>query len=238
MGVTRRGIFLRAENLWKEFPTGKNETLQVLKGVDVEIRKGEIVAVIGPSGSGKSTLLHILGGLDRPTSGVVAVGGSNIFTFTEEERASFRNNKLGFIFQFHHLLPEFTALENVAMPALVKGDSMKGVRPRAETLLTEVGLAERLDHKPNELSGGEQQRVAVARALMNDPLLVLADEPSGNLDEENSHKLHRLLVDLARKRGLTFLIATHNSDLTRRGDRVLRLVDGKLVTSRAGSHTI
>lgn len=238
MGVTRRNVFVRAENLWKEFPTGKNETLQVLKGVDVEIKQGEIVVVIGPSGSGKSTLLHILGGLDHPTSGLVAVGGNNIFTFSEEERASFRNSKLGFIFQFHHLLPEFTALENVAMPGLVKGEPFKSVRPRAEVLLTEVGLAERLHHKPNELSGGEQQRVAVARALMNDPLLILADEPSGNLDEDNGLKLHRLLVDLAKKRGLTFLIATHNPDLTRRGDRVLRLADGKLVSSRAGSHVM
>jgi len=238
MGVTRRHIFVKAENLWKEFPTGKDETLQVLKGVDIEIKQGEIVVIIGPSGSGKSTLLHILGGLDRPTSGLVSVGGNNIFTFSEEERATFRNTKLGFVFQFHHLLPEFTALENVAMPGLVKGESLKSVRPRAELLLTEVGLAERLDHKPSELSGGEQQRVAVARALMNDPLLVLADEPSGNLDEENGLKLHRLLVDLAKKRGLTFLIATHNPDLTRRGDRVMKLGDGKLGPSRAGAHIV
>ncbi|HLE32134.1 MAG TPA: ABC transporter ATP-binding protein [Bacteroidota bacterium] len=238
MGVTRRHIFVKAENLWKEFPTGKDETLQVLKGVDIEIKQGEIVVIIGPSGSGKSTLLHILGGLDRPTSGLVSVGGNNIFTFSEEERATFRNTKLGFVFQFHHLLPEFTALENVAMPGLVKGESLKSARPRAELLLTEVGLAERLDHKPSELSGGEQQRVAVARALMNDPLLVLADEPSGNLDEENGLKLHRLLVDLAKKRGLTFLIATHNPDLTRRGDRVMKLGDGKLGPSRAGAHIV
>jgi len=238
MGVTRRHIFVKAENLWKEFPTGKDETLQVLKCFDIEIKQGEIVVIIGPSGSGKSTLLHILGGLDRPTSGLVSVGGNNIFTFSEEERATFRNTKLGFIFQFHHLLPEFTALENVAMPGLVKGESLKSVRPRAELLLTEVGLAERLDHKPSELSGGEQQRVAVARALMNDPLLVLADEPSGNLDEENGLKLHRLLVDLAKKRGLTFLIATHNPDLTRRGDRVMKLGDGKLGPSRAGAHIV
>ncbi len=237
MGVARRHIFVKAENLWKEFPTGKDETLQVLKGVDIEIKQGEIVVVIGPSGSGKSTLLHILGGLDGPTSGLVSVGGNNIFTFSEAERATFRNSKLGFIFQFHHLLPEFTALENVAMPGLVKGEALKSVRPRAELLLTEVGLAERLHHKPNELSGGEQQRVAVARALMNDPLLVLADEPSGNLDEENGLKLHRLIVDLAKKRGLTFLIATHNPDLTRRGDRVMRLADGKLVPARSGSHS-
>lgn len=238
MGVTRKNIFVKAENLWKEYPTGKNQKLQVLKGADVEIKKGEIVVVIGPSGSGKSTLLHIIGGLDKPTSGVVSVGGRNIFALSEEARASFRNTKLGFIFQFHHLLPEFSAFENVAMPGLVKGDSMKSVRPRAELLLEEVGLTERLDHKPNELSGGEQQRVAVARALMNDPRLILADEPSGNLDEENGRRLHRLLVDMAKKRGLTFVIATHNPDLTRRGDRILRLADGKLVASRSGSHSL
>ncbi len=232
MGVTRKNIFVQGEDIWKEYATGKNVTLQVLKGVDIDIKKGEIVVIIGPSGSGKSTLLHILGGLDRPTSGIVSVGRKNIFTLTEEERSAFRNSKLGFIFQFHHLLPEFTALENVAMPSLVRGESLRSVRSQAGALLQEVGLGERLHHKPNELSGGEQQRVAVARALMNAPVLVLADEPSGNLDEETGLRLHRLLVDLARKRGLTFVIATHNPDLTRRGDRILRLADGKLVAVR------
>lgn len=232
MGVTRKSVFVRAENLWKEYAMGSTSPLQVLKGADLEIRKGEIVVVIGPSGSGKSTLLHILGGLDQPTSGMVSVGGENIFTLGEEQRAAFRNRKLGFIFQFHHLLSEFTALENVAMPALIKGESMNEVRSRAEGLLAEVGLAERVGHKPAELSGGEQQRVAVARALINDPVLILADEPSGNLDEENGARLHKLLVDLARRKGLTVVFATHNPDLTKRGDRVLRLADGKLVSVR------
>ena len=236
MGVTRKPVFVRGDSLWKEYATGSDSPLQVLKGVDIEIKQGEIVVVIGPSGSGKSTLLHILGGLDQPTKGLVSVGGQNLFTLPEEERSAFRNTKLGFIFQFHHLLPEFTALENVAMPGLIKGEPMKHIRHRAETLLSEVGLEARVDHKPNELSGGEQQRVAVARALMNDPFLVLADEPSGNLDEENGARLHKLLVDLARKKGLTFVFATHNPDLTKRGDRILRLVDGKLVPVRHPSH--
>ncbi|MBI2618813.1 MAG: ABC transporter ATP-binding protein [Ignavibacteriales bacterium] len=238
MGVSRRNIFVHGENIWKEYETGKNVTLQVLKGVDIEIKQGEIVVIIGPSGSGKSTLLHILGGLDKPTSGIVSVGDENIFTLSEEDRSSFRNTKLGFIFQFHHLLAEFTALENVAMPSLVRGESLRRVRVRAEALLGEVGMRERLNHRPNELSGGEQQRVAVARALMNDPHLILADEPSGNLDEETGSKLHRLLIDLAKKKGLTFVIATHNPDLTKRGDRILRLADGRLVSVRHAPHAI
>lgn len=231
MGVTKRPVFVRAEKLWKEYAMG-SMPLQVLKGAELEIRQGEIIVVIGPSGSGKSTLLHILGGLDRPTSGLVSVGGQNLFTLPEEQRAAFRNRRLGFIFQFHHLLSEFTALENVAMPALIKGESLKEVRSRAERLLQEVALEGRADHKPSELSGGEQQRVAVARALINDPVLILADEPSGNLDEENGARLHKLLVDLARRKGLTIVFATHNPDLTKRGDRILRLADGKLVPVR------
>lgn len=236
MGVNRRPVFVKGEGLWKEYSTGTNMVVEVLKGADVEIKQGEIVVVIGPSGSGKSTLLHILGGLDHPTKGLVSVGGQNLFTLEEEQRSSFRNTKLGFIFQFHHLLPEFTALENVAMPALVKGEQMKQVRSRAEGLLQEVGLEERVMHRPAELSGGEQQRVAVARALMNDPVLVLADEPSGNLDEENGARLHKLLVDLARRKGLTVVFATHNPDLTKRGDRILRLQEGKLVAVRHIQH--
>lgn len=230
MGVTNMEVLLTASAIWKEYPTGKDQFLQVLKGVDLKVRKGEMAAIVGPSGSGKSTLLHILGGLDRPTSGVVQLDGVDLFSYSEEQRASFRNDSLGFVFQFHHLLPEFTALENVAMPALIKGQSLKYARPRAADLLAEVGLQERMGHKPSELSGGEQQRVAVARALMNGPKLVLADEPSGNLDEQNGKKLHNLLVELSAQRGLTFVIATHNPDLTSRADRVLRLHDGKLAT--------
>jgi len=232
MGVSKKASVLRGENLWKEYHTGEKIVLQVLKGVDVEVKEGEILVIVGPSGSGKSTLLHLLGGLDRPTEGKVFFNGEDIFGFSEEDLAGFRNKCLGFVFQFHHLLPEFTALENVAMPALIGGDGMASVFSRAEKILTEVGLAERLHHKPNELSGGEQQRVAVARALMNNPQIILADEPSGNLDEESGLGLHKLLVSLSETRGLTFVIATHNPDLTKRAHRVLRLTDGKLSMAR------
>jgi len=226
--MTRRSTLLTGENIWKEYPMGKNLTLPVLKGVDIEIRHGEFVVIVGPSGSGKSTLLHILGGLDRPTDGIVKLGDKNVFAQTEDKLAVFRNRSLGFIFQFHHLLPEFSALENVCMPALIAGKTIKEATPRAQILLEQVGLADRAGHKPNELSGGEQQRVAVARALMNNPKLVLADEPSGNLDEENGLSLHRLLVHLSEEFGMTFVVATHNFDLTRRAHRVLRLSEGKL----------
>lgn len=232
MGMTRRFTLLTGENIWKEYPMGKNQALQVLKGVDIEIRHGEFVVIVGPSGSGKSTLLHLLGGLDRPTDGMVKLGDQNIFALTEEQLAVFRNRSLGFIFQFHHLLPEFTALENVCMPALIAGKTIKEATPRAQILLEQVGLSDRARHKPNELSGGEQQRVAVARALMNNPKLVLADEPSGNLDEENGLSLHRLLVHLSEEFGMTFVVATHNFDLTRRAHRVLRLSEGKLNIAR------
>jgi lipoprotein-releasing system ATP-binding protein len=232
MGMTRRPVLLTGEDIWKEYPMGKNQILQVLKGVNIDIRQGEFVVIVGPSGSGKSTLLHLLGGLDQPTEGVIKLGEQNIFAQTEEELASFRNRSLGFIFQFHHLLPEFTALENVCMPALISGKTIKESIPRGQLLLEQVGLSDRLNHKPNELSGGEQQRVAVARALMNNPQLVLADEPSGNLDEENGLSLHRLLVHLSESLGMTFVVATHNIDLTRRANRVLRLSEGKLNVAR------
>ena len=228
MGIARRSILLTGENIWKEFPTGKNQTLQVLKGVDLEIRRGEFLVIVGPSGSGKSTLLHILGGLDKPTDGIVKLGEQNIFSLDEELLADFRNRSMGFIFQFHHLLPEFSAFENICMPALIAGKTIKDASQRAKMLLEHVGLTDRSEHKPNELSGGEQQRVAVARALMNNPQLILADEPSGNLDEENGLILHRLLVRLSDELGMTFIVATHNFDLTRRASRVLRLSEGKL----------
>ena len=234
MGMTRRPVLLAGKDIWKEYQTGKDLTLQVLKGGDIEIRKGEIVVIVGPSGSGKSTLLHILGAIDRPTKGEVFLNDHNIFKYTEERLAWFRNQTLGFIFQFHHLLPEFNALENVCMPALISGKTMKESRQRAESLLSTVGMGQRLLHKPSELSGGEQQRVAVARALMNNPELVLADEPSGNLDEENGQELHQLLASLSEDLGITFVIATHNPDLTRRANRVLRLSEGKLLVARHG----
>jgi lipoprotein-releasing system ATP-binding protein len=232
MGMTRRPVLLIGEDIYKEYPMGKNQSLSVLKGVDLEIRRGEFVVIVGPSGSGKSTLLHILGGLDRPTKGVVKMGESNIFTFSDQQLAAFRNTSLGFIFQFHHLLPEFSALENVCMPAMIAGKSLKEATPRAMFVLEQVGLSNRVKHKPNELSGGEQQRVAVARALMNNPQLILADEPSGNLDEENGLNLHKLLVHLSEQFGMTFVVATHNFDLTRRANRVLRLTEGKLSVAR------
>ncbi|MGH2567575.1 MAG: ABC transporter ATP-binding protein [Bacteroidota bacterium] len=227
MGVKKYPL-LKAERLEKHYPMGKRNSLEVLKGVDLEINKGEIVVIIGPSGSGKSTLLHLLSGLDHPTEGRVYFEGKNLFAQPEQELTSFRNSSMGFIFQFHHLLPEFSALENVAMPALIGGRRLDQVKQNALALLQEVGLAERSHHRPNELSGGEQQRVAVARALMNEPRIIYADEPSGNLDEESGIKLHGLLVQLAKKRELTFVIATHNQDLTQRADRILKLSDGKL----------
>ena len=232
MGVTRRPVLIRTENLWKEYRTGKDQTLQVLRGVELEIRTGEIVAIVGPSGSGKSTLLHLLGGLDRPTLGKVFLNDRDMFAIPEEDLVSFRNKSLGFVFQFHHLLPEFNALENVCMPALIAGKTLSAARVRGERLLADVGLTERLEHPPAELSGGEQQRVAVARALMNEPALVLADEPSGNLDEENGTHLHRLLVQLSRDRGLTIVVATHYQDLMKKADRIMRIHDGKLVHVR------
>jgi len=232
MGVVKRPIVLRTENLWKEYTTGKDQTLQVLKGLDLEVRKGDVVGVVGPSGSGKSTLLHLLGALDRPTLGRVYLDEKDVFGMPEDRLAYFRNTNVGFIFQFHHLLPEFTAGENVCMPALIRGESFEDAMAKARQLLGEVGLAERIDHKPSELSGGEQQRVAVVRALINEPRILLADEPSGNLDEENGTHLHKLLVQLSRDRGLTVIVATHNPDLMRRSDRVMRLHEGKLTHSR------
>lgn len=229
MGITRKHTLLRGENIWKEYTNGKSVTLQVLRGVDIEIRQGEFVVIVGPSGSGKSTLLHILGGLDSPTDGAVMLDGEDIFKFSEDELAEFRNKKLGFVFQFHHLLPEFTALENVCMPALIQGKKMDESKVSATKFLKNVGLEGRMLHKPNELSGGEQQRVAVARALMNHPQLILADEPSGNLDKENGLRLHELLADLSEKEGHTFVVATHNPDLAKRADRILKMVDGRLV---------
>jgi lipoprotein-releasing system ATP-binding protein len=232
MGIARKQILLKAEGIWKEYRNGKSVVLQVLKGADMEIREGEFVVIVGPSGSGKSTLLHILGGLDTPTEGSVRIDGQNIFQFAEESLAEFRNKKLGFVFQFHHLLPEFTALENVCMPALIQGETMERSKARASGILKNVGLEGRMLHKPNELSGGEQQRVAVARALMNRPQLILADEPSGNLDKENGLRLHDLLADLSANEGHTFVVATHNPDLAKRADRILKMSDGKLVSVR------
>ncbi len=203
--------------------------LQVLQSVDVEIKQGEIVSITGPSGAGKSTLLQLLGTLDAPKKGSVRYDDLEVSALKPAEMAKFRNENIGFIFQFHHLLPEFTALENVCMPAFIKNVSKKDAAIRAKELLGTLGLSERLSHKPNELSGGEQQRVAVARALMNNPTVIFADEPSGNLDTENANDLHNLFLKLRDDFGQTFVIVTHNEDLAAMADRVIKMKDGKII---------
>ncbi|HDQ45716.1 MAG TPA: ABC transporter ATP-binding protein [bacterium] len=219
---------LSARQIIKDYPVPGGASLRILKGIDLEIHASEILAVVGESGAGKSTLLHLLGGLDRPTEGSVAIGNTDISRMNDSEIARFRNRHIGFVFQFHHLLPEFTALENVAMPGLIQRGDPKTLFNKATKLLAEVGLAERTTHKPRELSGGEQQRVAFARALINDPVLVLADEPSGNLDINNSTSLHRLMWKLVREKGCTFLVATHNRELAKEADRRIELSDGRI----------
>ncbi len=204
-------------------------TLKVLRGVDVEIGQGEVVSIVGKSGAGKSTLLHILGTLDVADKGKVEVNNKNISALSSKDLAIFRNSNIGFIFQFHHLLPEFTALENVIMPALIHGDTEGGNRKRALELLDYLGLKNRVEHKPNELSGGEQQRVAVARALMMKPAVVFADEPSGNLDSASSQDLHNLIFKLREDFNQTFVIVTHNEELANMSDRRLVMQDGLLV---------
>jgi lipoprotein-releasing system ATP-binding protein len=216
---------LVTRDLHKSFPMGKG-SVHVLKGINLEVNEGQIVAIVGPSGVGKSTLLHILGTLDRPTKGTVIINHTEVFDYDEKMLAAFRNKTVGFVFQFHHLLPEFTAVENVMMPSMIGGFDKEQMRKRAKFLLTEVGLEDRLDHRPGELSGGELQRVAVARALMNDPRIVLADEPSGNLDQKASKALHELLWNLCRKYQRTFIIVTHNLELARSADKVVELFDG------------
>jgi len=220
--------FLETEHLEKSYSLGKLP-VPVLKGIDLVIEIGERVAVVGPSGVGKSTLLHLLGALDKPTAGEVRLDGKIFSTMTPEELANLRNREIGFVFQFHHLLPEFTALENVLMPALMNSrDDREAAEKRAAELLTKVGLEHRLNHRPGELSGGEQQRVAVARALTNRPRLLLCDEPSGNLDGEAAASLLRLLLDLSQSDNITLIIATHNRELADQMTRTIRLRDGKV----------
>ena len=202
--------------------------LQVLKGISLCVAKGELVTLVGPSGSGKSTLLHIIGSLDKADSGNVLINGTKIQGMSDRQISAFRNKHIGFVFQFHHLLPEFTALENVCMPAMVAGMGRKEALPEAEKWLKRLGLEGRMQHKPNELSGGEQQRVAVARALMNRPDVILADEPSGNLDSKNAKELHQLFLDLRKETGQTFLIVTHNEEFAELSDRKIYLSDGRL----------
>ena len=209
--------------------TKKYGSLQVLKGVDIEINKGEIVSIVGSSGAGKSTLLHILGTLDKPDEGSIWLNNERIDQLSGKKMAAFRNRHIGFVFQFHHLLPEFSALENVSIPAWIAGQKKKEVTARAIELLTTLGLSDRIDNKPQQLSGGEQQRVAVARALINNPSIVFADEPTGNLDSTHAKELHELFVQLRNNFQQTFLIVTHNEELAAMSDGILHMKDGKIV---------
>ena len=219
---------LEARGIRKVYVSGDGQPLEVLRGVDVEAHRGEFVAIVGASGAGKSTLLHLLGALDGPTGGDVWLDGSRYADLDERGQAELRNRKLGFVFQFHHLLREFTAFENVMMPLLIGGMAPRQARSRAEEMLSQVGLAGRMSHRPAELSGGEQQRCAVARALVHDPSLVLADEPSGNLDHANAERLHEIFFRLAREYETAVVVVTHNRQLAGRADRVLLLEDGRL----------
>jgi len=219
---------IEAVALSKSFRTEAGE-LEVLKGIDLTFQEGEMVSITGASGAGKSTLMHILGALDRPSSGKVLFRGTDVFSMDDTARARFRNQSIGFVFQFHHLLPEFNALENVMLPGLISGRSYIDAEQKARGLLDDLGLSSRLVHRPGELSGGEQQRVAIARALMQDSGLVLADEPTGNLDTATGNSLFELFLALNREKGITFVIVTHNISLADRCHRVLRMADGRFI---------
>jgi len=215
---------LTGKNIYKRYGS-----LEVLRGVTLEVRKGEVVAIVGPSGCGKSTLLHILGSLDKADMGEIVINNASLNQLVGDRLAAFRNKHIGFVFQFHHLLPEFTALENVCIPGWLAGKNKNKVREDAQALLKILGLNDRIENKPNQLSGGEQQRVAVARALINNPDIVFADEPSGNLDTANAQELHQLFFDLRKQFNQTFLIVTHNEELSQLSDRTLHMKDGIIV---------
>jgi len=217
---------IKTESITKSY-----STLQVLKGIDIDIPKGQIVSIVGASGAGKTTFLQIIGTLSKPDAGRVWINGVDVHGLRERELARFRNQHIGFVFQFHHLLPEFNALENVCIPALINKQSKKKAEAKAAEILTFLGLQDRLDHKPDELSGGEQQRVAVARALINDPLVIFADEPSGNLDSKNKQELHNLFFSLRDKFNQTFVIVTHDMGLAEMSDRMVRMNDGRIILS-------
>ncbi|MBN2000275.1 ABC transporter ATP-binding protein [candidate division KSB1 bacterium] len=219
---------LKTFDLHKSYLMGRGLRLHVLKGIYLEAREGEIIAVMGPSGVGKSTLLHLIGALDRPSAGTIQIDHTDLASFNDMELAQFRNKTIGFVFQAHHLLPEFSAVENVMIPGMIAGQQRAELQERALQLLLEVGLEDRTEHRPNELSGGEQQRVAVARALLNQPRLLLADEPSGNLDKHTADALHTLLWQLSRLYNTTLIIVTHNPDLAKQADRIIELEDGRI----------
>jgi lipoprotein-releasing system ATP-binding protein len=222
---------IKVENLVKEYRISKEKTLRVLNKVNLNIFESEIVSVVGASGAGKSTLLHLIGALDKPTGGLVFYEGENIFNLNSDALAKFRNSKIGFVFQFHHLLPEFTAMENVSLAAMISGKSFNEVKDRAKLLLEDVGLGDRLEHRPSELSGGEAQRVAIARALINSPRVILADEPTGNLDTQNSDEVIKLIFELREKYKQTFVIVTHNEKFASMMDRTHKMVDGEIINS-------
>lgn len=219
-------MILTAENICKSFSKGSDSKIEVLKNVSLNVNANEITVIVGSSGAGKSTLLHILSGLDKPDKGKVKIDNVNIFKLSEDDISLFRNKSIGFIFQFHHLLPEFTAEENIAIASMINGTSKKDALTESKRLLQLVGLADRNTHLPAELSGGEQQRVAIGRALINKPKIIFADEPTGNLDSNNSEIIHNLFVDLKEKLGLTLLMVTHNPELVKLADRVLEMKDG------------
>jgi lipoprotein-releasing system ATP-binding protein len=226
---------MTVENLTKSF-VHEGHTMPVLKGIDLTLREREMLTIMGPSGAGKSTLLHLMGTLDLPTSGRIFFEGRELTGFSSAKLAEFRNRSLGFVFQFHHLLPEFTALENVMMPGLIHGEAREDVAKKAMRLLEEVSLQDRVSHRPGELSGGEQQRVALARALVMEPKLVLADEPTGNLDTDTSRAIHELIFRINKERGTTFLVVTHSNELAAKMPRVVRMVDGRIVDDGLGNN--